>query len=165
MPVRVIQNFGLFWDREHIDWGSRGPGHAGHLKGYLKNSRFPVDFRQQRGIYVLYEGQNIATQRTVYVGQAGARENDLFHRLRNHRDKDLWNRWQRFSWFGFLQVGHNRQLVHRNKTAIGNVAFSAALNQVEAVIMELFEPVKNRQGQRWHGAREYRQLRKDFPSA
>jgi hypothetical protein len=160
MVVRVIQNFGLFWERDHIDWGSRGPGHAGHLKGYLANPEFPVDFREQRGIYVLYEGESIATQRTVYVGQAGAGQHDLFHRLRNHRDDDLWNRWQRFSWFGFLQAGNNRRLVHKTKAAIGTVDFPAALNQVEAVIMALFEPVKNRQGPRWHGAKGYRQLTK-----
>jgi hypothetical protein len=118
--VRVIQNFGLFWERDHIEWGSRGQGHAGHLKGYVKNPQFPVDFREQRGIYVLYEGDNIATQRAVYVGQAGAGQNDLFHRLRDHNTKELWNRWQRFSWFGFLNVGNTRELVHVNKTAIGH---------------------------------------------
>jgi hypothetical protein len=51
MPARVIQNFGVFWERAQINWGTRGPGNAGHLKGYLANPKFPVDFREQRGIH------------------------------------------------------------------------------------------------------------------
>ncbi|MEO0963192.1 MAG: GIY-YIG nuclease family protein, partial [Pseudomonadota bacterium] len=55
-----------------------------------------VDFRQQRGIYVLYDGNfNI-----VYVGQAGAGNQDLFGRLKNHLTDHLASRWSLFSWFG-----------------------------------------------------------------
>ena len=64
-PSRVIQNFGLFWERDHIDWGRQGPGNAGHLKGYVTSPDSPVDFREQRGIYVLYEGASIPSQRVV----------------------------------------------------------------------------------------------------
>lgn len=155
MPTRVIQNFGLFWEREFIDWGTRGKGNAGAIYGYTSKPSARVDFRQQRGIYVLYEGDSIASQRVTYVGQAGAGDNDLFHRLRNHRDDHLWNRWQRFSWLGFLAVGNNRQLVHQKKAAIGHVDFPTALDQVEAVLISLLEPLRNRQGPKWHGATEY----------
>jgi hypothetical protein len=122
--------------------------------------KVPVDFREQRGIYILYEGQSIASQRVVYIGQAGAGTNDLFHRLRNHRDGDLWNRWQRFSWLGFLTVGEGKTLKHKRKAAIGHVDFPTALDQVEGVLMALFEPLKNKQGPKMRGAQEYWQVRK-----
>lgn len=93
MPPRIIQNFGLFWERPQIEWGRPGPGGAGHLRGYATSPATTVDFREQRGIYVLYEGDSIAAQRVVYIGQAGAHQQDLFHRLRNHRDEaDLFSR-------------------------------------------------------------------------
>lgn len=159
--TRVIQNFGLFWERRCIDWGKRGAGNLGALNGFTSKPSSPVDFRMQRGIYVLYEGESIASQRVTYVGQAGAGTNDLFHRLRSHRDDHLWNRWQRFSWLGFLSVGNNRRLVHQNKAAVGLVGFSTALNQIEAVLISLLEPLHNRQGAKWHGATEYFQVQID----
>lgn len=155
---RLIQNFGLFWNRELVDWGRRGRGNLGHLWGYASKPGANVDFREQRGVYVLYEGDSIPTLRAVYVGQAGARDSDLFHRLRNHRDGPLWNRWQLFSWFGFLAVGTAKRLIHRSKVDIGNIPFPTALDQVEAVVMALLEPSKNRQGPRWRGATEYFQF-------
>lgn len=153
----IVRNFGLFWDRENIHWGSPGPNDPGHLRGYAKKLEHFVDFREQRGIYVLYEGASIVGQRVVYIGQAGAGKNDLFHRLRSHRDDELWNRWQRFSWLGFLAVGRNRELIHRQKESVGNIDFSTALDQVEAVLIAFLEPLKNKQGPKWQGAREYLQ--------
>ena len=165
MPTRVIQNFGLFWERDEIEWGTTGSGNLGHLKGYRSKPSSTVDFREQRGIYVLYEGGDIVSQRVSYVGQAGSGLNDLFHRLRDHRDDDLWNRWQRFSWFGFLAVGAGHTLVHKKRSAIGKIGFGTALDQVEAVIMALLEPIKNKQGPRWRGAIEYYQLCKGDDTA
>jgi uncharacterized protein (UPF0248 family) len=165
MPPRIVQNFGLFWERGEVEWGTRGRGRRGHLRGYTTDPGAAVDFREQRGLYVLYEGESIATHRVVYIGQAGSKERDLFHRLRDHRDDALWNRWQRFSWFGFLAVGVGRQLVHVNKAAVGNVGFPTALDQMEAVLIALFEPVKNQQGPRWKGATEYFQVRNSSAGA
>jgi hypothetical protein len=61
-----------------------------------------ADFRDQIGVYVLYDwNQNI-----VYVGQAVNVNGNgtLFNRLKNHMDGRLWNRWQYFSWVGFRDV-------------------------------------------------------------
>jgi hypothetical protein len=118
-PAILIRAFGLFWERDQIDWGSRG--RAGHLLGYRDHPGTQIDFRDQRGIYVLYEGASIAHQRVVYLGQAGAGTRSLFHRLRDHRDDELWNRWQRFSWFGLLGVGTGGALVHSKKGSVGGV--------------------------------------------
>jgi hypothetical protein len=61
----------------------------------------PVDFREQQGVYCLYDDNF----RLVYLGQAGGK-NDQRHfiRLRQHREDFVSERWTRFSWFGVRQV-------------------------------------------------------------
>ena len=103
----LLRNYGLFWRREAIFWGK--PGTAGHLKGSRPNSKSsePIDFREQQGIYVLYDDNFIL----LYVGQAGANENhNLFERLRNHREDQLAARWSKFSWFGIRRVNKSGTL-------------------------------------------------------
>jgi hypothetical protein len=58
-------------------------GRAGHLQGYPAASAFAiVDFRQQQGVYCLYDDNF----KMVYVGQAGANDgNRLFDRLKQHK--------------------------------------------------------------------------------
>ncbi len=47
----LIRNYGLFWQRKRIHWGSRGA--ACHLKGVMTKTADPVDFREQHGVYAL----------------------------------------------------------------------------------------------------------------
>src|SRR5580698_4334444 len=88
----VIKNYGLMWRRDSVFWG-RGYN-RGSLQG--RRSRRVIDFREQIGVYVLYD----EGRRPVYVGQAGQGNARLFNRLRNHRGDALSQRWQYFSWFG-----------------------------------------------------------------
>lgn len=62
---QLVMNYGLFWHRSRIVWG-RG-NNRGHLKGRLAKTGTPVDFRDQRGVYCLYDDNF----RLVYIGQAG----------------------------------------------------------------------------------------------
>lgn len=60
----LIRNFGHFWERKYINnGGGRKPG---HLRGYVSAKR-QADFREQIGIYVLYDKDLLP----MYVGQAG----------------------------------------------------------------------------------------------
>src|SRR4051794_13522423 len=97
----LVRNYGLFWGRDDVFWGK--PNNQGHLKGTRARdlSSGPVNFREQQGVYVLYdEGFHL-----VYVGQAGSGENQkLFIRLRQHTRDALADRWARFSWFGVRWV-------------------------------------------------------------
>src|SRR3954471_20880699 len=97
---KLIQNYGLFWRRSNVLWGR--PRVLGHLKGIRARamSAPAVDFRDQAGVYVLYDDNF----RLVYVGQAGAGNDFLFSRLRRHRKDALADRWTRFSWFGIRWV-------------------------------------------------------------
>jgi hypothetical protein len=79
----LIQNYGLFWRRALIHFGAGK--NAGHLKGKLIGAKRddPVDFRDQQGVYCLYDD----SFRLVYVGQAGGKNDQrLFDRLKQHRE-------------------------------------------------------------------------------
>lgn len=56
----LIPNFGHFWSRSYIDFGS--PGRKGHLRGYY--GKRIVDFRNQVAVYILYDKNYVP----VYVG-------------------------------------------------------------------------------------------------
>jgi len=139
----LIHNYGLFWRRDDVFWGR--PKVKGHLKGVLakETSTKPVDFRQQTGVYVLYDDNF----HLVYVGQAGAGNQYLFSRLKHHRKDALADRWTRFSWFGLKWAREN------GKLALGAAQFSIKtvdlLNHIEAILISAAEPSHNKQGGRF----------------
>ncbi len=136
----LIQNYGLFWKRDDVDWGSRGIGNQGKLLGrYAGRLRSPeVDFREQQGVYVLYDDNF----KIVYVGQAGRGDQRLFSRLKNHKRDHLSQRWSRFSWFGVLPVQEGR-LDLDFKITVPDVA--GVLNHIEAILLAAAEPPLNLQ--------------------
>jgi hypothetical protein len=150
----AIKNYGHFWSRELIDWGNRGPGNQGTLKG--ARSAFAqaaqADFRNQIGIYCLFS----PLREVVYVGQTGAGDQKLWKRLRQHSRGHLRDRWTNFSWFGFLGVGDQGQLLEAQNPEQPIVGqYASALNEVEAVLLQILEPRLNKQGPRWgNGANE-----------
>lgn len=137
----LIQNYGLFWHRHWIHYGAGG--NAGHLKGVLTGAKTsdPVDFRDQQGVYCLYDD----TFRLVYAGQAGGKNDQrLFDRLKQHREDRVSERWTKFSWFGIRSVLDSGKLKAEKATIhpdIGDV-----LNHIEAILIAAAEPVHNRQG-------------------
>ncbi|MCA9317303.1 MAG: hypothetical protein KDB73_17580 [Planctomycetes bacterium] len=149
MAKSLIKNFGLFWERDRVEWGGRGQ-ERGMLRGFRRGRRAQiVDFREQAGVYVLYEGENIATQRVTYVGQAGQGNASLFARLRQHQRDRFWNRWQRFSWFGLYDVGVNDTLIHVRSEKAVSVSVASIMDHIEGILIALFEPPLNRKGPTW----------------
>lgn len=135
MPSQpLIRNYGLFWKAEDIYWGAgRNPGalsgvHANQTTGT------PVDFRDQRGIYVLYAGYDL-----VYVGQNNSQE--LLIRLKQHKKDDLAECWDRFSWFGLRAVKANHELAQYNQAV--HADNHAVLNHTEAILIHSIEPGLN----------------------
>ena len=157
MKCQLSKNYGLRWRRDNIAWGAGG--RRGHLSGVRVDSKRsdPVDFREQIGIYILYE----TGFAPIYVGQAGNGNARLFSRLQSHRDGRLRDRWEFFSWFGFRDVGGNRKLLLRQRPdAQVSLRYSAALNEIEGVLIQALEPRLNKQGARWQKtADEYVQSR------
>lgn len=149
----LIRNYGLFWSRNEVVWGGRGKNNAGSLLGLwsvAKKSK-PVDFRCQRGIYLLYDD----AFRLVYVGQAGAKDRYLFERLRDRTKDDLAHRWSRFSWFGTKPVTDNYDL---GPDEAFQVETSDVLNHLEAILIASAEPPLNRQGGRFGDSERYLQV-------
>ena len=140
----------MFWGRPHV---------AGHLRGVpSKNiTAEPVDFRNQQGVYVLYDDGF----KMVYVGQAGANDRQrLFKRLHQHNTDALVDRWTRFSWFGIRWVKNNGELAAEADSA--HTTFGAVLNHVEAILISAAEPPHNRQGGRFgESVNQYLQYRDD----
>jgi hypothetical protein len=144
----AVRNFGHFWSRELVDWGERGPGRAGSLRGYKMVDRRPfvVNFREQIAIYVLFTLQREA----IYVGQTGGGDQRLFLRLRQHARGQLRDRWTNFSWFGLRDVNQNGELSSHQKPESRCAGHNRqALDEIESVLLQLFEPRLNKQGPRW----------------
>lgn len=153
----LIQNYGLFWRLDQVFWGWQGV--PGHLKGMeaTNKSNDPVDFREQQGVYVLYD----QAFRMVYVGQAGANDQQrMFDRLKQHTRDQLAERWARFSWFGVRAVIGNGKL--KAEKDVAHPSLSDVLNHVEGILISAAEPAHNRQGGRFGDrVEQYLQFRDD----
>ena len=122
-----------------------------------------VDFRQQKGIYALYDHDfNL-----VYVGQAGRGQlgqegsRTLFDRLKRHNDGPMRSRWSYFSWFGTLthtgKDSKGKDLFEEEKK--GRVDIPTTLDELEGILIMAADPLLNRQGAKFKNATEYKQVR------
>ena len=150
----LIHNYGLFWRRNDV-FGGR-PRVTGHLKGIPaeKTTSKPVDFRDQAGVYVLYDDNF----RLIYIGQAGSGNARLFSRLKNHKKDALADRWTRFSWFGIRWVRQGGEL-SAGATRF-TINYNDLLNHIEAILISATEPPHNRQSGRFgDDVKQYLQYR------
>lgn len=147
----LFANYGLFWREDRVKWGT--PGKTGTLSGIRTNKEGEVDFREQRGVYALYD----ESFHMLYVEQAGYGNQRLYQRLHQHRFDALAERWTRFSWFGIDPVkgraGHKRLLEQEPDAP----AVSAVLNHLEAILIAAAEPALNRQGGKFGDAQQFQQ--------
>jgi len=148
----LIRNYGHLWERRFIHWG-RG-SNKGHLQGYSTPSAECADFREQIGIYILFD----KSYHPVYIGQVGRGNQRLFARLRRHQKDHLWNRWEYFSWFGFRRVNANKSLSEHDKPEkLFKANGAILLNEIEAALLVALEPKLNKQGARWKDVEEFYQ--------
>lgn len=126
-----VRAFGMFWDRDQVDWTQPTPV----LFGQEFDGTQKVNFSDQRGIYVLHDRHDI-----VYVGRVLDR--GLGVRLREHTRGRLKTRWDRFSWFGFQGVTSDGRLLEIEDL---KADLATMVAQLEAVLIELVEPPQNRQ--------------------
>lgn len=151
----LIQNYGLFWEERNVFWGAGS--NAGCILGVPARNLTAnsINFRAQSGVYVLY-----ADYEMVYVGQAGAGNQKLFARIKQHTRDQLANRWNQFSWFGIRRVKKNGEL---SEEAEGkHSTHGQVLNHIEAMLIHAAEPKQNRQGGRFGASvTQYLQVRDD----
>lgn len=149
----LVKNFSHLWERRYLD---RGRGSiAGHLKGKVSPKSKVIDFREQIGVYVLYDKD----MKAVYVGQAGYGVKDrLLDRLKKHEKDHLWNRWAYFSWYGIRQVTDTSLHAAQSNGSKYSVSGATLIEQLEGVLISVLEPTLNRQGATWKGTQEYFQV-------
>ena len=146
----LISNYGLFWQRKYVNFGYGG--NKGTLLGKMNQKKsFLVDFREQIGIYVLYDKDFIP----IYVGQAGNGNATLFTRLKHHTTDTLCNRWEYFTWFGLRRVNANRRLaaydsIEKTFKAQGG----SIVDGSEDMLIATMEPKLNKQGPKIKDAAE-----------
>jgi hypothetical protein len=121
---------------------------AGRLLGYQMRDRQPfvVDFKEQIAVYVLFT----SSREAVYIGQTGSGDQRLMLRLRQHSQGNLRDRWTHFSWFGLRSVTQQRRLSDQQGPETRCIGQNAnALDEIEAILLQLFEPPLNKRGPNW----------------
>nr|WP_284047551.1 HTH domain-containing protein [Guyparkeria hydrothermalis] len=124
----IISSFGMYWRRDYVDWGARP-----RILGMQQIGAEAVNFCDQVGIYLLYDGREI-----IYVGRSTDRP--LGKRLYEHTADRLSTRWDRFSWFGLLPVSDKGDLCGLPDSYVAKKIVPA----MEAVLIEALEPRQNR---------------------
>ena len=124
----IIHSFGMYWQRNLVVWRN-DPKMYGKQQALSK----AVDFGKQKGLYILYDHHTV-----VYVGRTIDRP--LGKRLYEHTIDRLGSRWNRFSWFGLLDVTQEGNL---RETTL-NTSLAALVSTLEALLIEALEPPQNR---------------------
>lgn len=152
---QIIQSFGMYWSRADVKWT------AGSIKlwGQETAGADLVNFADQAGVYILYNGE-----KPIYVGQASGKR--LGRRLDEHTRDRHKTRWDRFSWFGLLAidpeavVNGSIPLVPRDGyTSDPGELTQQLLDALEAVLIEGMEPPQNRRQGNNFSALEFMQVR------
>lgn len=125
----IIQAFGMFWRREWVEWNAKPK-----LMGVQQEGATPVNFAEQTGVYLLHDGREV-----VYVGRMT--ENRLAARLSEHTRDRLNGRWDRFSWFGLLDVTEDGNLA---EIELNSISADDVITTMEALLIEGLEPRQNR---------------------
>jgi len=125
----LINAFGMYWGRGNVLWSSNP-----RILGQQQPGSTAVDFRNQKGVYLLHDGRAV-----VYVGRTT--DQPLGARLRQHVSDRLNGRWDRFSWFGVYPVADSGAL---NTSAVGTYDLSMLIVTMEALLIEGLEPPQNR---------------------
>ena len=149
----LIAAFGMYWERDHVDWAPTSP----QLLGQQTDSSDDVDFTNQVGVYLLYDRHE-----AVYVGQSneGHETTSIGKRLRAHTRNRLKSRWDRFSWFGLSPVsdGPGGSPMEVNDPDPKRLVDAYKLiGLLEAVLIEAMEPRQNRRQGDFLRGKEYLQ--------
>lgn len=125
----LINALGMYWSRDKINWGIGTP----KLLGKQTAGSQPVDFSEQRGVYLLYDRSEV-----IYVGRAA--DQGIGIRLKQHTFDRLNGRWDRFSWFGVYPVSESGEL----KKGEQQYDRQLLIATMEALLIESVEPSQNR---------------------
>lgn len=158
-----VTSYGLFWRRSEVEWWpGQGIKQTFRLLGSVGKNKGSVrvaDFRMQQGIYILYNEYGAS-----YVGLT--QKQGLGKRLKDHTADHLqseWS-WDRFSWFGFNEVGAPGidgvlQLRSLENDVTQNTF--TTIRDLEALLMRAIGPRDNGNWTRFKDASEWQQVKLD----
>jgi HB1/ASXL restriction endonuclease-like protein with HTH domain len=126
----LVNAYGMFWDRAKIYWAQ-----TPKILGRQQALSTPVNFCEQRGVYLLHDLQGV-----VYVGRVT--DQGLGKRMFQHTLDRLNSRWNRFSWFGVYPVREDGSL--HTSTTFAHLNIDVVIATMEAVLIEGLEPRQNR---------------------
>ena len=126
----LINAFGMYWNRNQVNWNASMP----KLLGHQQTGSSPVDFCEQKGVYLLHDGRAV-----VYVGRST--DQPIGVRLRQHNCDRLHGRWDRFSWFGIYPISEEGRL---NSSSSKQYGIDMLIVTMEALLIEGLEPPQNR---------------------
>ena len=121
----------MYWKRDRVIWTS---SISPNLFGKQQEATTQVNFRNQIGIYILYDNNGI-----VYIGRAS--EQTISKRLKDHTEDRLEGRWDRFSWFGIYSVNEDGTL---NSPVNNLIDIENLIITFESLLIEVIEPRQNR---------------------
>jgi len=124
-----VNAFGMYWKRANVLWNK-----TPKLLGQQQPVSDPVDFCQQKGVYLLHDGNKV-----VYVGRTT--DQSLGLRLKQHISDRLNGRWDRSSWFGIFGVLDDGTL---STNAAETFNIENLIATMEALLIEGLEPPQNR---------------------
>lgn len=127
-PDSIVKALGMYWQRDLIIWKNEP-----RILGKQQVSSKPVDFSKQKGVYILYDHHTV-----IYAGRSTDRP--LGKRLYEHTLDRLSGRWNRFSWFGLLDVTHEGNLIENTVSP----SQSTIISTLESILIETLEPPQNR---------------------
>jgi hypothetical protein len=125
----LINAFGMYWSRDKVLWAANAK-----ILGQQQPDSTPVDFSNEKGVYLLYDGREV-----VYVGRTT--DQPLGARLRQHTLDRLNGRWGRFSWFGVYKADSSGALVTDETDSYD---LTMLIVTMEALLIEGLEPPQNR---------------------
>ena len=126
----IVTAFGIYWRRDLVKWQT-----VPHLYGRQQQGAEKVDFGEQRGVYLLYDGRE-----AIYVGRTT--DQPLGQRLNQHTFDRLGGPWDRFSWFGILPLTEDGEL--QAAPDLSHIAADDLIATMEALLIEGLEPRQNR---------------------
>lgn len=152
----LIRAFGLLWNPDTVDWGTRGRGNRGALKGRVRRDgrQYRIDFWEAKGVYVLH-----ADFKTIYVGKADRQR--LGPRLRDHLTDRFAGRWDMFSWFSLSTIA----TTYNGVRAPGKRLVTAKIlnDTLEALAILVSDPALNRRRETIPGAVQSEQVNTPHP--
>ncbi|MFZ3357873.1 MAG: GIY-YIG nuclease family protein [Xanthobacteraceae bacterium] len=157
----LIQAFGLFWRADEINWspgtGKRYDWRLYGRRGATSKKLQIADFRNQKGIYILYGNYG-----PHYVGLT--RKKGLGQRLKDHLFDVHKGKWDRFSWFGFCTVLQktDRWGIHklRDMPLSKSTSPERMIADLEAMLIRSMA-LRNINRMKFVTAREWKQIEKD----